>query len=139
MWLLPFRSLLTTLTETTFEMDYLQVPSGHTRASLACKYYFLESFSPSDTPCLHTAELARLVSSIIVLHDDHASPGTGPAWLLRHFICSVITSSRSKTSTLLVALTYLNRVKTRLDPDSFGATFVRERIFIAALVLATKV
>ena len=120
-------------------MDYLQIPSGHTRASLACEYCFLESFSPSDTPCLHTAELARLVSSIIVPRPDHASPGAGPAWLLRHFICSVITSSQSNTSTLLVALTYLNRVKTSLDPDSFGATFAHERIFIAALILATKV
>ena len=60
-------------------------------------------------------------------------------WLLKHFICSVIISSQSKISTLLVALTYLNRAKASLDPNSFGPTLVCERIFIATLVLATKV
>lgn len=59
--------------------------------------------------------------------------------MLAHFISSVITSSRSKASALLVTLVYLNRVKSRLDPESFGATRVRERIVLGAIVLATKV
>lgn len=58
---------------------------------------------------------------------------------MRHFIYSVITSSRAKISALLVALAYLDRTKSRLDPHSFGRTWGRERIFIAALILATKV
>jgi hypothetical protein len=58
---------------------------------------------------------------------------------LRHFIYSVIGSSRAKTSALLVSLVYLDRTKSRLDLRSFGRTWVRERVFIAALILATKV
>ena len=59
--------------------------------------------------------------------------------MIAHFICSVIVSSQSRVSTLLVTLVYLNRVKSRLDPESFGVTRMRERIIMGAIVLATKV
>lgn len=59
--------------------------------------------------------------------------------MLAHFVSSVIVSSRSKVSTLLVTLVYLDRVKSSLDPESFGVTRVRERIILGAIVLATKV
>jgi len=57
----------------------------------------------------------------------------------KHFIHSVIIRARSKISALLVALAYLDRTKSHLDPRLFGTRRVQERIFIAALILATKV
>lgn len=38
--------------------DYLQAPSGRTRASLACKWYPLRYASPSGTP--HRSEYSKL-------------------------------------------------------------------------------
>lgn len=58
---------------------------------------------------------------------------------LRYFVHSVIVRARSKISALLVALVYLDRTKLNLDPRSFGKGRVQERIFVAALTLATKV
>ena len=51
----------------------------------------------------------------------------------------MIVTSGAKVSTLLVTLVYLNRVKSRLNPELFGEIRVRERIFLGAIVLATKV
>ena len=57
----------------------------------------------------------------------------------RRFVYSVVTRARSRISALSVALAYLDRTKSRLDPYSFGTRRVQERVFIAALALATKV
>ena len=89
--------------------------------------------------CLYAGTLARVVSSVIAPRTHGAPPRVGHLWMLAHFISSVIVTSRSKVSTLLVTLVYLNRVKSSLDPESFGVTRVRERIILGAIILATKV
>jgi len=94
-------------------------------------------FSFSEVLCVGT--LARLLSSITNPYVHGAPSVAGSLWIFAHFISSVILSSESKASTLLVTLVYLNRVKSCLDPESFGVTRVRERIFLGAIVLATKV
>ena len=83
--------------------------------------------------------LARVASSVTTPRTHGAPRRAGYLWMLAHFVSSVITSSQSKVSTLLVTLVYLNRVKSSLDLESFGVTRVRERIFLGAIVLATKV
>ena len=59
--------------------------------------------------------------------------------MFAHFVSSVILSSQTKVSALLVTLVYLDRAKSRLDPELFGPTQVQERVFLGAIVLATKV
>lgn len=90
------------------------------------------------TPIPGVANLARLISSVTTCA-HHRPPRREGSRSLERFICSVMTASRSKVSAILTALVYLNRVKLRLNQCSFGKTLAQERIFIAALVLATKV
>ena len=116
-------------------MNYLSIPTATARTSLACMSLFFLVFPL--TLILEAANLVHLISSITACVYHHPSGREG-LWLKR-FICSVIITSRAKISAILTALVYLDRVKSRLDPCLFGKTLVRERIFIAALVLATKV
>lgn len=89
-------------------------------------------------PTLNVADLAHLIVSITKC-SSHFHPASEATWPLKQFICSVMTASRCKVSAILVAFIYLHRASARLKPGSFGRTSTQERIFVAALVLATKV
>lgn len=55
----------------------------------------------------------------------------------RQFVSNLIRRSRTRTSTILVALLYLKRAKPHLDVASLD--WILHRLFLGALILATKV
>jgi len=55
------------------------------------------------------------------------------------FIASIISKSRAKTSVVLVALLYLDRCRKLFDAKAFKQLWLKERLFVVAMVLAHKV
>ena len=55
------------------------------------------------------------------------------------FIASTIAVSETKISVVLVASLYLQRCKRKFNVTAFGQLWLKERVFIAAIVLANKV
>lgn len=56
-----------------------------------------------------------------------------------NFIASVISGSRAKTSVVLVTSLYLDRCRRFFDAKAFGEHLLKERLFVAAIMLAYKV
>ena len=86
----------------------------------------------------YIAHFARSAPFTTSPNEDGARSGTGNREF-RQFVYSVMIRAQPKISALLVALAYLDRAKLLLDPRSFGTRRIQERVFIAALALATKV
>ena len=57
---------------------------------------------------------------------------------LEEFITQLVTSSNVQVPTLMSSLVYLNRLKSRLQPQARGLKCTTHRIFLAALILAAK-
>lgn len=55
------------------------------------------------------------------------------------FIASTIAASKTKVSVVLVTSLYIQRCKLQFNAAAFGQLWLKERVFIAAIVLANKV
>lgn len=75
----------------------------------------------------------KMRSSILSLSDKMHSRYCG----FNQFVSNVIRRSQTRTSTILVALLYLKRAKLYLDVPPLD--WILHRLFLGALVLATKV
>ena len=75
----------------------------------------------------------KMRSSVLSLSDKMHNRYCG----FEKFVSNVIRKSRTRTSTILVALLYLNKAKPCLDVPPLD--WILHRLFLGALILATKV
>lgn len=70
----------------------------------------------------------------------HAPAAAGEKYLptLDEFIENLVRSSNVQVPTLMSTLVYLNRLKSRLQPEAKGLRCTAHRIFLAALILTAK-
>jgi hypothetical protein len=57
----------------------------------------------------------------------------------RNFVASTIAVSKIKVSVVLVAALYIRRCKLQFTVAAFERLWLKERVFVAAIVLANKV
>lgn len=75
----------------------------------------------------------KMRSSLLSLSDRMHSKYCG----FSQFVSNIIRRSQTRTSTILVALLYLKRAKLQLDVPPLD--WILHRLFLGALILATKV
>ena len=95
--------------------------------------YFVHTTTDVAAHALRLEPTERMRSGLLSLSDRMHNKYCG----FSQFVSNVVRRSRTRTSTVLVALLYLRRAKLHVDVPP--VEWILHRLFLGALILATKV
>ena len=95
--------------------------------------YIVYTTTDTAAHALNLESTEKMRSGLLCLSDRMHKKHCG----FNQFVSNVIRRSRTRTSTVLVAMLYLNRAKLHMDVPPLD--WVLHRLFLGALILATKV
>lgn len=97
---------------------------------------------PPPAPAMATPSYQPYTSKQLPISPPRTPPpvAAGEKFLpsLEQFIRNLVWSSNVQVPTLMSTLVYLNRLKSRLQPEAKGLRCTAHRIFLAALILTAK-